>query len=427
MKDILKTILYEWLERKLPETIEREKKLVFDNNNLVKKATVITGFRRVGKTYFLFHHIKQLLKKYSRKEVIYINFEDERIPQETDILTSLLPTIQSIFFEKPKYLFLDEIQNIPLWSKWLRRILDTENIKIYLTGSSSKMSSFELPSELRGRCFEIKIYPLTLGEFFQFKNISFDKEKIKYLPEEKARFDFLFDEYLLWGGLPEVVLLPLEKKQEALQSYFETVIKKEIVDRFKIKNELTLKTLLKLIINSTYITVSKLYNNLKSLGIKIGKTTVNEYLSYIESSYFLTQLYIYSPSIINQLQYPRKPYLIDTGFFTSLSTKFSKNFSRLFENFVFWQLKLNQENIFYYQDRNKNEVDFVTFEEEKVKALYQVCYDLSDFETKEREIKSLDKAIKKLNCKNAYFVVKNIDQNLLKDKNYQILFPYDFF
>jgi predicted AAA+ superfamily ATPase len=163
------------------------------------------------------------------------------------------------------------------------------------------------------------------------------------------------------------------------------------------------------------------------LGIKIGKTTVNEYLSYIESSYFLTQLYLYSPSIINQLQYPRKPYLIDTGFFTSLSTKFSKNFSRLFENFVFWQLKLNQENIFYYQDRNKNEVDFVTFEEEKVKALYQVCYDLSDFETKEREIKSLDKAIKKLNCKNAYFVVKNIDQNLLKDKNYQILFPYDFF
>lgn len=427
MENILRTVLYEWLERKLPETIEREQKINFNETKFVKKALVITGFRRVGKTYFLFHHIKKLLEKYSRKEVIYINFEDERLPQEKNLLSSFLPTVQSIFGQKPKYLFLDEIQNIPFWSKWLRRILDTEDIKIYLTGSSSRVSSFELPSELHGRSLEITIYPLNLKEFFHFKNVTIDKEKIQYLDEEKARFNFLFDEYLSWGGLPEIVLLPLEKKQEVLQSYFETVIKKEIADRFKIKNNFALKTMLKLLLNSTYITVTKLYNNLKTLGIKIGKTTVNQYLSYIESSYFLKQLYCFSPSIINQLQYPRKLYFIDNGFITSLSTKFSKNLGRLFENFVFWQLNLKEKGNLYYYNDSKNEVDFVILKEEKPKMLYQVCYDLSDFETKERELKSLEKARKKLRCQNNFLVVRNID-NLPKNLiNYQIKTPLDFF
>ncbi len=386
---------------------------------------MVTGFRRSGKTYLLFHHIKELLKRYSKKEIVYINFEDERISPDISFLSQLLPTIQAVYGDKPKYLFLDEVQNIPLWSKWLRRVVDTERAKIFLTGSSSKISSVELPSELRGRCFEVKISPLNLKEFFRFKNFIVDKEKIKYLADEKAKFDFLFDEYLLWGGMPEVVLLPIEKKQETLQNYFATVVKKEIIDRFKIKNELAIKNLLKLIVNSTYITVSKLYHTLKSLGLAIGKTTVNQYLSFIESSYFFTPLYFYSPSVINQLQYPRKPHLIDNGFITSLSTRFSKNYSRLFEHFVFWQLKLKEESLFYYQDRNKNEVDFVVLKDEKPDALYQACYDILDLETKEREIKSLKKAKNKLNCSNLFLVTKDVGAKL-NEKDIHVLTPLDF-
>jgi predicted AAA+ superfamily ATPase len=426
MEEILRTILYEWLERKLPSTIEREQKLEFEINKRVKKAVVVTGFRRAGKTYFLFHHIKKLLEKYSRKEVVYINFEDERIPQETAFLSALLPTIKAVFGQMPKFLFLDELQNIPSWSKWLRRVLESYEIQLFVTGSSSKMSSYELPSELRGRCFEIRINPLNLKEFFRFKNFSFDKEKLKYLPQTKADFNFLFDEYLYWGGLPEVVLLPSEKKQEALQGYFETVVKKEMIDRFKIKNETALKTLLKLLINSSYISISKLFNSLKSLGIAVGKTTLSEYLSYIESSYFLKQLYFYSPSMLNQLQYPRKVYFVDNGFISALSTRFSKNFSRLWENLVFWWLKSSNKEIYYYQDRNKNEVDFVGFKDGKVVSLYQACYSLTDFETKEREIKALKKASRRLNCKNVFFVARNIDEKITKDLNYPLLTPIDF-
>lgn len=367
-----------------------------------------------------------MLASYSKEQVVYINFEDERIPLQVATLTELLPTIQSVFGQKPTYLFLDELQNIPNWSKWLRRILDNENIKLFVTGSSSKMSSFELPTELRGRCWETKVFPLTLKEFFRFKGISIDLEKLKFLPEEKAKLIYGFDEFLFWGSLPEIVFTSPERKQELLQSYFQTVVRKEIIERFGIKNETALKTLLKLLLNSTYFTVSKLHHNLKSLGISTGKTTINNYLSYIESSYFLKQLYFYSPSMINQLQYPRKNYFIDNGFITSLSTKFSKNYSRLFENLIYWQLTKENEDIYYYKDKYGNEVDFVIVEGGKTKALYQVCYDLTDFETKEREIRSLKKAGRKLNCKELFLIVKQGYSDFKKLKGIKIISPETF-
>lgn len=404
MESILKTILYEWQDKALPQVIKRESILEEPEESPVKKVTVVTGFRRTGKTYLLFDLIKRLLEKYTRQEVVYLNFEDERIPPKTEILTQLIPTCQSLFGKKPQYLFLDELQNIPNWSKWVRRILDNEQIKLFITGSSSKMSSFEIPTELRGRAWEKKIYPLSFSEFLHFENVAIDKEKIDWVDEEKAKFNFYFDEYLLNGGLPEIVLTAQEKKLELLQGYFQTVVRREIVERFKIKNEEGIKTVLKLLLNSTYVTVSKLYNSLKSMGLKIGKTTLNNYLSYIESSYFLKMLYFFSPSMLNQLQYPRKAYFIDNGFFTALSTKFSKNNGRLLENLVFWEFFKKGKEVFYYKDRMGNEVDFVIMKNGQPESLYQVSWDISDFETRERELKTLLRAGRKLGCNNLQII-----------------------
>lgn len=406
MEEILKTILYEWQERKLPKVIKRNIRLETKKDTFLRKAKVITGFRRTGKTYLLFSLIQKLLKTYNRTQIIYINFEDERLPLKTEVLSGLLPTIRAVFGKDPAYLFLDELQNIPHWSKWLRRILDQKEISIFATGSSSKMSSFEMPTELRGRSWETKVYPLDFDEFLRFKRKAVNWEKVKHLPDERAKLDFLFNEYLLWGGLPEVVLTPQERKQELLQNYFQTVVRKEIIERFQVKNEEVLKAFLKLLINSTSFSVSKMYNNLKSLSFKVGKTTLNSYLSYIESSYFLKQLFFYSPKMKSQLQYPRKAYFIDNGFLTSLSTKFSKNYGRLFENFVFWHLTKKGKNLFYCKNEKGEEVDFVLMENGKTKALYQVCFNLHDFETYQRETKSLLKAGKKFSCQNLYLIGK---------------------
>jgi hypothetical protein len=161
MNTILRTLLFEWKDRKLPSIIDRDTRLDASPQKGTNNATVITGFRRVGKTYLLFATIEKLLKSYPRDEVVYINFEDERIIlPTTDLLTDLIPEVQGAFGKKPKYLFLDELQLIPNWSKWVRRILDTEPIQIFITGSSSKMGSQELPTELRGRAWEVKVNPL---------------------------------------------------------------------------------------------------------------------------------------------------------------------------------------------------------------------------------------------------------------------------
>ena len=404
----MRTILLEWEERELPRVIPRDYHPEKYLDSTLNKTLVVTGFRRVGKTYLLFGLIKELLQTHSKQEVVCINFEDERIPTDTEFLSNLLPTIQEIWGQKPKYLFLDELQNIPDWSKWLRRILDTEEIQIVVTGSSSKMSSFEIPTELRGRSFEVQVFPLSFKEFLRFKDETVDFSKIPHLPSEKAKSHFLFDEYLIFGGLPEVVLTEDKgKKKELLQNYFQTVVRKEIIERFKIKNQEGLKILLRLLLNSTHFTVSKLYNNLKSLGHQIGKSTLNKYLSHIESSYFLKPLFYYAPSLKNQLQYPRKPYFIDNGFISCLSTKFSKNYGRLFENFVFRQLyKKHQENIFYYTNRFGHEVDFVVFEDNRPSSLIQVSWNLDDFETRKREERSLLSLGKKLNCNQLLIVTK---------------------
>lgn len=401
MNPILRTLLYEWQDRKLPSVIDRDIKLSTIPQKGTNNATVITGFRRVGKTYLLYQAIEKLLETHSRNEVVYINFEDERImTPSTDLLTDLIPEIQAIYGKKPKYLFVDELQLIPNWSKWVRRILDTETIQIFITGSSSKMSSAELPTELRGRAWEIKVNPLTFKEFLRFKKTNIDFEKLLFVKDEMARFRFLLDDYLVYGALPAVVLTPSEKKLELLQSYFQTVVQRDIAERYKIDNDRALRTLLKLLLNSSYITISKLANSLKSMGIPVGKSTIGNYISYIESSYFMNELFIHSPAVINQLQYPRKVYFVDTGFITALSIKFSKNMGRLLENVVFHKLARENEAIYYYKDDKGNEVDFTILSEGATVALYQVCFDLTDDETQRREVRALLKAGATLNCQN---------------------------
>jgi predicted AAA+ superfamily ATPase len=231
MNTLLRTLLYEWKDRKLPQVIGRDTLLDTSAQQGTNNATVITGFRRVGKTYMLYEAIEKLLETHPREEVVYINFEDERIiAPTTDLLTDLIPEIQAVYGTKPKYLFLDELQLIPNWSKWVRRILDSEAIQLFITGSSSKMSSAELPTELRGRAWEVKVSPLTFAEFLRFKKTGVDFEKSAYVKDEMARFRFLFDEYLTFGALPAVVLTVQEKKQELLQSYFQTVVQKDIAE-----------------------------------------------------------------------------------------------------------------------------------------------------------------------------------------------------
>jgi hypothetical protein len=400
MDKIIKKILVEWKGKNIPEIICREINLENYLNMKINKILVLNGFRRVGKTYILYDLINELLKSNSREEVVYINFEDERIPLKTEFLTSLLPTANEIFNKKIKYLFLDELHNIPNWSKWLRRVYDNQNIMIFVSGSSSRMSEEEIPTELRGRFLEIKIFPLSFKEFLKFKKLNFDFKTLDYSEREKPLILKALTEYLTYGGMPEIVLINEDKKFELAQSYYATVIKRDIIERYNVKNEESLKALIKLFLDSKEYSISKSYNNLKSLGYEIGKSTIQKYISYIENSYFAFSLPIFSYNIKDQIQYPKKIYFIDNVFINSISTKFSNNTGRLYENTVAVELKRRRKESYYWKNMEKEEVDFVIKNDTKINQLIQVCYDITNPDTKKREIRALLKASKDLKCNN---------------------------
>jgi uncharacterized protein len=401
VNDTIKTILYSWMDRKIPDIAPRSETLEEYIKFTPRKILVITGFRRCGKTYIALGSIKRLLDAKNKKKIIYVNFEDERIPRETKFLSDLIPSIKETFAEEPDFLFLDEIQDMPEWSRWLRRIYDNYDMQIIVTGSSSKVSSREIPTELRGRCLEIKVYPLSFKEYLSFKGIQIDTKSVQYSENERAKIVRALDDYLYYGGMPEVVLAPEEKKIELLQQYYQTVVSKDIAERHKIRNDEALKALLRLLVNSTQYTISKTYNTMKSMGYAVGKTSLGNYIGYIESSYFLISIPVLSPKIKEQMQCPRKAYLIDNGFISALSTRFSKNVGRLYENAVALELLRRSDNntsIYYWKDRFGKEVDFVVKAGDTVRELVQVCYDIEHPDTKAREANALLRASEELKC-----------------------------
>ncbi|AFD00200.1 putative ATPase (AAA+ superfamily) [Methanocella conradii HZ254] len=328
------------------------------------------------KDYIALDEIKRLLESKSRKKVIYINFEDERIPR-------------------------DEIQDMPDWSRWLRRTYDSYDMQIIVTGSSSKVSSSEIPTELRGRCLEIRVYPLSFKEYLSFKGIQIDVKAAQYSENERAKTARALDDYLYYGGMPEVVLAPEEKKIEILQQYYNTVVSKDISERFRVRNDEALRALLRLLINSTQYSISKMYNTMKSMGYVVGKTSLANYIGYIESSYFLISIPVLSPKIKEQMQCPRKAYLIDNGFISALSTRFSRNMGRLYENAVALELLRrsgHDTETFYRKDRFGKEVDFVVRRGDVVSELIQVCYDVEHPDTRLREVNALARASEELKC-----------------------------
>jgi len=406
--DIMKIILNEWKNREFPEILPRDFDIEKYIHSKLNKIVVLSGFRRVGKTYLLLNEIKILLGKYSKEEVVYINFEDERIPLKSEFLSELLPEIVKLNSKIPKFLFLDELQNFPDWSKWLRRVYDFyPKTRFFVTGSSSKMSFNKIPTELRGRYLLNKIFPLSFKEFLSFRGFS---EKI-----EDNKLINLFEEYLVDGGLPEVVLGNKNEKLEIAKSYYSSVVNRDLIETYLIRNKESMKAILNLLLDSTSYSYNKLYNSLKSLHYEIGKNTLIDYINFIEDSFFMFSIPIFSYKIKDRMQYPKKNYFIDNIFLSRISTNFSDNHGRLYENLTAINL-LKEENEFFYWKNNKNEeVDFVIKEGTKIKSLVQVCYDLKNIDTFNREVRSLLKASKDLKCKDLIIINRDKEEVLEKE------------
>lgn len=404
-------IIKDFHEKKLPETINREIKV--SSSPKIKRAVSFIGPRRAGKTYEMFILIKELTTNIKKERILYINLEraDLGVVTYSDLVV-MLEAYYQLYPENKKeqiWLFLDEIQNVSLWEKFVRTCLD-EGIKIFITGSSSKLLSKEIATSMRGRTLTYKVLPFSFKEFLEAKSF---KKKEFYSSTEKALLLNYLDEYFLYGGYPEAVIYK-EEKEKILRDIFDTAILKDIIERHKIRNNALMKNLIKALLVSKEFSINKFHNYLKSQGIKAGKNALYNYLGYLEDAFFVFSLRKFSLSYKKSEQTIPKIYFIDNGLLTinNIDDK-----GRLMENLVFTELLRKELDISYYQTLLKEEVDFVIKEGKKVKELIQVCYNIEDFMTEQREINALLKASNEFNCNKLIIITKEADkENVVKDK-----------
>lgn len=398
-KENFKIIIKEFHESPLPDLIER--KGWFDLSILdspINKVITIIGPRRAGKTYFVFQIMKELMKKkVDITDILYINFEDERIlPMSGEDLQGILDAYFELYEKKSNpFIFFDEIQNISGWERFVRRLND-RGFPIFITGSNSRLLGREIATALRGRTLTYEIFPFSFKEFIIARGIKAQKNLL--YGKMRHRIKQLYEEYFFSGGYPEVTFVDDKStKSRILQDYFNTIFYKDLVDRYHIKNTNLLKQWLStLMMNlSSSISFSKIENDFKSRGINVSRATLSYFAGYIQDSFFGFFVELYSESVRKRQVNPKKFYLIDLGLHNYLTFKFSENKGRLLENLVFLELRRRGYPIFYYKTARGQEVDFL-IKKNRRWHLIQVCHDLSQIDTFSREKKALLSGLREL-------------------------------
>ena len=385
-KDMIKKLIVLSQEQDV-KLVERDLEISFAG-----KINTIIGSRRAGKTFFIYQKINQL-KSENRDKIIYINFEDERLlPIERENLDLILESYYELYPEnigEKLYIFFDEIQTVPFWHLFLRRIYDQENVEICVTGSSSKLLSKEIATQLRGRTLTYLIFPYSFKEFLRARGVTLERHfEYTHLRYQVRK---LFQEYILFGGFPEIVEREEPLKTKILQEYFELIFYRDLVERYRIRNFGMVREMMLYLVNnfSSYFSTNKYYNLLKSQGKKVSKNTLFTYISCMADINFVFLVPKYG-KLKEQFANLKKVYLIDTGLINAIAFKFSSDIGRLYENIVFIELKRRGKDVYYW--KNKYECDFLVKKGEEVKEAIQVCYDLTE-ENRAREINGITEAM----------------------------------
>jgi len=403
------TVVADCKEVRIPQFIKRDYAL--DVNKLKDFIITISGARRAGKTYFMYQLMHQLIEEdgISRENMLYVNLEDDRLyPFSTTDMDRLLEKyleLSDIDGGQDIYLFLDEIQNIENWSAWVRRIHDTRDnirlthdtnnsIRLILTGSSSKLLSKELATNLRGRTHNLTIYPISFTEYLEWKGTP----PVKNAPSTARKIEMRkrFNEYLAGSTFPQVMFGEYESEltRETLQGYYEVMLLRDIMERYGIRNSNLLKLLGKHLFGtvSSEFSYNKLYNSLKSMGMKLSKNTIIEYINYFEDVFLFFQSTSYSSSYMAQIATVKKMYCVDHGLMNAVSFRFSKDRGRFLENLVYMELRRRGKEVYYH--RMKKECDFLVKEGIDITGAIQVSADIDDGKTRKREMDGLLEAMR---------------------------------
>ncbi len=387
-KESIKAVLLQRMEQPWPSVTRRDLQIPIDSG----KVVTLIGARRTGKTFLMFQTITDLLASgVDPTQIIYLNFEDDRLyPIETTELDLILRAHSELFPDAPKakrYLFFDELQNVPEWERYVRRVYDTENVSVYLTGSSSSLLQKDMSTAMRGRSISFEVFPLSFPEFLSFKDIQY----VPYSADSEARVAHAFAEYLDWGGFPEVVTADEALKPLILQEYASLMLHRDLIERYGVRNEHLMHLLLKFCAEHTasLVSINKLFNDFSSRGVKTGKATLYDYMSMLENSYIALPCPKVDPSSRRQLQAPSKVHMLDPGLCRVFRPFPERDIGHRFESVIFLHERRKRRDLFHY--RNGFEIDICWNEGQ---TFVNAAWDLNDTSTLKRELDAFEKGCK---------------------------------
>jgi len=407
-------ILVDWnlWENELEEGIPRGKYLrPFVSISKTGMVMILTGPRRCGKSTLLIQFMKNLVKNGTNpRDILLINLEDYRFSTTNiDLLDEIYRTfLEKVHGSKTPYIFLDEVHRIEGWERFVRTLVDGKKATVCVTGSSSQLLSKELATVLTGRHLDITIFPLDFREFLKFKGFEVGDEL--RATGQKIKIIRFLEEYLEFGGFPEVVLN--KTKKQILLRYYQDILMKDIIGRYKVRVIDKLNTLAGFYLANAGNRIT-FQSMTRFLGISLR--TVERFSTYLEEAYMIFLIKKFHPSLKEQEKSPRKVYVVDNGIVNMVGFRISDNYGRGLENLVFLELKRRMAieedlDIYYWADTKDREVDFVLKKGKSDYELIQVCYDIRDPSTKERELKPLLKAMSEFNVKTATIITWDLEQ-----------------
>ena len=365
------------------------------------KAQAVIGMRRAGKTFFLYQCLAdRLTRGIERARLVYFNFEDERLGtfQAEDLGT----IIEEYYRQWPQYRHqvevtwcLDEIQIIPGWERFVRRVLDSEKVEIFLSGSSARMLSREVATSMRGRAMETVITPFSFREFLRGRNWPEGAPQRLVSSAERSALRAHFDAYVEIGGFPEAGAYAAARNRiDLLQSYVDTVLFRDVAERHKVSNLPALRAFVRQLLRNpaTRLSVSKIYADFGSRGIAVSKETLLAFLSFLEDAFLVFTLPLAGRSERRRQVNPRKVYLADHGLAQAFSPAPGLDRGHLIENIIACELSRACRDLAYAKTASGLEVDFVATDFEGHCQLIQAAGDISSPATCEREIRALVEA-----------------------------------
>lgn len=405
MKEPLNQSIHARLAQKLSESLSAPfptytPRRIHGRVGMPGKATAVIGMRRAGKTTFL-HQLRheRLVRGTPHERLPYINFEDERLAGlHAKELGALLEEYYRRFpalrgRDSITWCF-DEIQLVPGWERFVRRLLDTEKVELFLSGSSAALLSREIASSMRGRAWEVVIHPFGFDEYLRHHELELPANQDFLSAPQRSRIEGAFMDYLEVGGFPEVQGYDVATRHQVLRDYVDVAMMRDVIERHAVSNVIGLRWLVRHLLGNAagMFSAQKFYAALKSQGLAISKDTVHQLLGHLEDCFLIRTIWVDTASERRRMVNLRKAYPVDPGLIPVFDRTGRPNVGHALETVVFLELERRGLDIAYVRTPEDREVDFVVRGAGGVEELIQVSADATDRDTSERELSALDEA-----------------------------------